>query len=424
MDSLNFTERIVTDFATDSQNDGISSGFVGTVFCWIVGIAICISAVAFSLYGGFLTKACGLLILLFGAMVCGCARTASARWKLRFAAVFMSSCFLLLLTEGGMRLMTDYPVDLQCDVIGNSELGHVLDPTSPGVDSNGFRNASVPETADIVTIGDSQTQGINVLPIDAWPSQLATQLGQVVYNMGVQGYGPLQYDKLVDEALKLRPKHVVIGLNLADDLSDAAEGISERHSTNAADNSLRHHLRFHTALGSISSELLKNSPLGRPAGFGINHPANPAYFANQRIENLARQLNTADPKIVTALNSTIAMLAAARQRCQQQRAGLTVLIIPTREAVYFANRENRDPELPGPLSQIAQAESSVRDHLKNSLSNQQISFVDILPAMAAALDAKTDVYASHNESHPESGGYATYAAAVSQHLSRSSTATN
>ena len=414
----------MTDFATDSQDDGISSGFVGNVFCWIVGITICVSAVAFSLYGSFLTKACGLLILLAGAMVCAAARTASARWKLRFAALFITSCFVLLLAEGGIRLMTDYPVDLQCDMIANAEFGHVLDSNSPGVDTNGFRNPSVPETADVVTIGDSQTQGINVLPADAWPSQLATQLGQIVYNMGVQGYGPLQYDKLVTEALKLRPKHVVIGLNLADDLSDAAHGISERHSVHAAENSLRHNLRFHTALGSVGSELLKNSPLGRPAGFGIMHPANPAYFANQRIENLAKQLDSTDPRIAAALNSTVAMLVNAKQRCQQQGAELTVLIIPTREAVYFANRENRDPKLPGPLAHIAQAESSVRDHLKNSLSGQQVGFVDILPSLAAALDAKTDVYARHNESLPQSAGYATYAAAVSQHLSRSATTTN
>lgn len=402
----------------------MSSGFVGTIFCWATGIAICVCAVAFSLHGGFLTKACGLMLLLAGAIVCGLARTATARWKLRFAAVTITSCIVMLLAEVGLRLTTKYPIDLHCETTANSELGYVLDSHSAEVDANGFRNVSVPESADIVTIGDSHTQGINVLPEESWPGQLATQLGQTVYNMGVQGYGPLQYNKLVTQALAFRPKHVVIGLNMADDLSDVVKGITTQHTNTTAENSLRHNLRFHTALGSMGRHVLKQSVLGRPAGFLIAHPANPTYIADQRIGNLAKHLDSSNPKIVAALDATISILANAKERCRQQGADLTVLIIPTRETVYFSNQGNRDAELPGPLNHIAQAEYGIRERLTNAFAQQQIGYVDLLASMAAALDAKTQVYANHNECHPLPSGYATYAAAVSQHLSRSTTATN
>ena len=54
----------------------------------------------------------------------------------------------------------------------------------------GFRNRRIPNVADIITIGDSQTYGNNVPPEQNWPGQLQASLGcksPVMYNMSVGG---------------------------------------------------------------------------------------------------------------------------------------------------------------------------------------------------------------------------------------------
>ena len=392
------------------------------MICWGFGLAVCGFAIAFSFAGGFQTKVLGMAFLLAGAMICGWARTSSPRWKLRLSAALISGCFVLLLSEGGLRMMTQYPVNLQSNMIPHPELGYVLDPQMEDVDLNGFRNAAVPEVVDIVTIGDSHTQGFNVTSQQSWPGQLALQLNQNVYNMGVGGYGPLQYKTLVSNALAMKPKHIVLGLYLGNDLSDVVRGIGQRHTHDAIDNVFRHSIKYHTAVGSMATMLIKKSAIGRPAGFIVSHPQNPTHIAANRIESLAKSLDLTDVKISAALEQTAEILAAANQQCAQQGTSFTVMLIPTRESVYFENQKNRNPELSGTLALVANRELEARTWLASVMTNQQVDFVDILPAMAAALDAKPTVYPSYDEGHPLADGYATYAASVSQKLSQNSTA--
>lgn len=101
-------------------------------------------------------------------------------------------------------------------------LGYALPPRSfEDTDANGFRNPGVPESADIVTLGDSQTYGFNALSADSWPSKLQKLTGRSVYNMGMGGYGPAQYYYLADKALSMHPKLVILGFYAANDMSDA-----------------------------------------------------------------------------------------------------------------------------------------------------------------------------------------------------------
>jgi hypothetical protein len=56
----------------------------------------------------------------------------------------------------------------------------------------GFRNESVPNCADLITIGDSQTYGNNATIRSNWPGSLERSLGDqrlVLYNAAVGGWG-------------------------------------------------------------------------------------------------------------------------------------------------------------------------------------------------------------------------------------------
>ena len=67
-------------------------------------------------------------------------------------------------------------------------------PEDPGMgphDILGFRNRSIPNFADVVVIGDSQTYGNNALLVDNWPSRMQAVLTDkraVVYSMAVGGW--------------------------------------------------------------------------------------------------------------------------------------------------------------------------------------------------------------------------------------------
>ena len=75
--------------------------------------------------------------------------------------------------------------------------------------------------ADIVVLGDSQSEGYSVARDHAWPQQLGASLNTSVYNMAVAGYGPAEYRLLADEALALSPRVLIVGLYTGNDLANA-----------------------------------------------------------------------------------------------------------------------------------------------------------------------------------------------------------
>ncbi len=81
-----------------------------------------------------------------------------------------------------------------------------------------------------MAIGDSHTYGYNVERQDSWPALVARhkQLSVYVYSNG--GYGILHYRWLFDQALTRKPKYVVVGLYLANDLEDYCRYARRSHS--------------------------------------------------------------------------------------------------------------------------------------------------------------------------------------------------
>lgn len=166
-------DGIVTEFVFEKPVRNLTSGFVGTIGCWTAGISVGVVAVAFALAGSMTIKLIGLVLLLVAGALCGLARTAPAIWKLRLTAACLSLGLMLLLAEIVLRCVTDFPVNTASNMIPHPQLGYVLDPRLDDVDANGFRNADVLQQADIVAIGDSQTQGFNAAAEGSWPQLLA-----------------------------------------------------------------------------------------------------------------------------------------------------------------------------------------------------------------------------------------------------------
>ena len=140
---------------------------------------------------------------------------------LRFLLVLFAIFVTTLIAEGITRFIFD-PIDyLWREELPDPMLRYRVKPHSAGHDSWGYRNKYVPNIADIVAIGDSQTYGESALAKYSWPSILQKLTGKEIYNMGLGGYGPAEYFYLMEnKAMLLKPKLIIAGFYLGNDLSD------------------------------------------------------------------------------------------------------------------------------------------------------------------------------------------------------------
>ena len=153
--------------------------------------------------------------------------------------------FALALTEGLLRLFSDrLPVEIQRVIradpsnygVVHSYIGNLHRPNNTFVvsgkgfsgvhhtDGHGFRNPwPWPETAEIITLGDSVTFGQGVNDEQAWPAVLARAFpSSRIINLGLIGSGPQQYLRVYETfGLTLHPKVVLVGFFIGNDFWDA-----------------------------------------------------------------------------------------------------------------------------------------------------------------------------------------------------------
>ena len=151
----------------------------------------------------------------------------SPKQRIRIYRVLLSVAALLVslvLAEAALRFVERIQLGdraIEDELIKDPVLGFKLAPYTRGHDANGFRNEAVPQQVDIVCLGDSQTWGVNVERQDAWPQQLSRISGRSVYNMGLGGFGPVQYQVQLRKALRLSPKLIVVDFYFGNDIYDA-----------------------------------------------------------------------------------------------------------------------------------------------------------------------------------------------------------
>lgn len=412
-------EETVSEVLFSKPTSTLSSGFVGTIVCWCFGILLTAFGVLIALNGDMTARLAGLAILLTGASICGWARSAGAAWKLRLAAILLGSTMLLLIGELALRNTMNYPGPVAPRFAPHSELGFVLDPDSNEIDPNGFRNPSIPVQVDVVAIGDIQTAGMLLPAEQTWPAVFAKSTSQSVYNLAVPGYGPPQYQQLVQQALKLKPRQVIIGLNIGSDLVDAAKGIPSPTTIECSPENFRHKLTRLSALSSLTHSTI-HQVLQKPGTrLQISHSKNPISIPTNQIDARVAAANLQDPNIQQAFQNTVSMLEAASQQCREAGAALTVLLIPTAESV--CGQAVSPDTLPPALTPLLTSEASVRDNLLTALNSKRVFTIDAFPAVMKAISLQEGVYDADAPHQPTAAMCEALANALSQ---SGSTATN
>jgi len=188
----------------------------------------------------------GLLLLLALVMRSRFLKEGISRDGVFKILMLAGSCFFAFaVTEGMLRLLSGrLSVELQQIISADPSnygvfhpyIGNLHKPNNALVlegrdyhtvhhtDGYGFRNSwPWPETADIVTLGDSVVFGQGVQDERAWPAILAHAFPKRrVINLGLIGAGPQQYLRVYETfGRKLHPKLVLVGFFMGNDFWDA-----------------------------------------------------------------------------------------------------------------------------------------------------------------------------------------------------------
>lgn len=356
----------------------------------------------------------------------------------------------LLLAEFAARMVL-HPSDfLKLDVVGDKVLGAVPSPSAlAGFDRWGFRNPKVPDSVEIVAVGDSHTYGNTARMVDAWPYVLGQASGRQVYNMGLGGYGPNQYFYLSKtKALSLKPKMIVWGLYMGDDFENAFSitygldywsylrklppqkveaNIWEGPPTDTGVRSLRVWLSRH----SLIYQLVFHFGFGgRVKGdFQIRNAAQlyPGYDTSLvvpeknileafRPKGVLFGLDQDNPNVREGMRITFELLREMNELCKQNRIQFVVAVIPTKEMV-FSDYIEHNPKLPlnDVIDKLLQSERSASAQLFQFMADDKIPYIYPLPMLKRSVGQ--GLYArSAGDMHPNKNGYRVIGESVAGYL--------
>jgi lysophospholipase L1-like esterase len=364
--------------------------------------------------------------------------------------ILLTSAVLSILAAELLARMVFNPMDyLQPTLVDDEFLGYRIEGYTGGYDEWGFRNARRPETSDIVCIGDSMTYGFAARARESWPAVLERMGAGTVYNMGVGGYGPVQYLYLLrTKAIKLHPKIIIVGFYIGNDLWDVYNAVRYNKNWSAYGKfggsglkapafvfprqsgkflkGLRDWLSENSVLYVVVTQLEVFDFVRSHEGavWMADEASNLLTYRDDNhnvLFNLSAQirfLDMRDPRITAATDITKRLMSDMQSVTEKRGIRLIVLIIPTKERVYSdILRRSGYVEKHLSLREALEQEDVARAAIIELLRAQNIEVLDPLPALAAAVH-KRDLYPSYPSAdiHPNKDGYRVIAETINQYL--------
>jgi lysophospholipase L1-like esterase len=363
---------------------------------------------------------------------------------LKIFVLFLGSLALsVLIAEGIARLVFD-PIDfLKPRRVSDDVLRYRIEPSTGAHDARGFRNKSVPGTAQVVAIGDSHTYGISARASESWPSVLGMITGKSVYNVSLGGYGPAEYLYLMEtEALALHPEIIIAGFYLGNDIKDsftAVYGVERwkdmrkpelvpfmENGESDDEGDFSYGIGDWLAGHSVLYRLVSSSFIGdnlRQArrikrGERIvmlddkENGIRTGFTPDQRLKGL----DLARPDIKEGLELSLEFFNRMNELARENNIEFIVLIIPTKESV-FARYIEGNKALPSSdridylIENERQADSAVRKYF----DEHGIRYVDAVGPLSGSAGVE-QMYPNNFGGHENGNGYRIMAEAVKRYL--------
>ena len=281
----------------------------------------------------------------------------------------------------------------------------------------GFRNRSVPFTTSIVTLGDSQTYGNNVLLEDNWPSRLKVYIsdkGVDVYNMSCGGWNAPQYLEMFPKALFFKPQVVIIAFYSGNDPLSSIIHVygSDRWK------SLQLNSDFEkSSINKFKEKIYRNRQDWRVE---FNDGSMVVFTPSDRLIT-----NLKDNSIVT-LGYDILCEVAKRISHLARKAEIPVIftIIPTKELVYSDRVKKESIQAPEEYKELVKGEMYHIDNLAKQIKGMPgVIYVDVLEPLKMAADNSL-LYRSSGKAerdkdgHPTEKGYDIIAKTIAPYASK------
>jgi hypothetical protein len=374
-------------------------------------------------------------------------RLAQSMRALGNVLLLLSSLALsLLVAEMLSRIVLD-PVDyLLPQLIHDDFLFNRVKPHSGDHDAWGFRNTRVPASADIVCIGDSLTYGISARAQDSWPRVLGRISGKTSYNMGLPGYGPIQYFYLMrTEAVKLNPKTVIVGFYFGNDFFDAYNEVhfnsnwsmygkfagpgikvpafDHQPSPGKFLGGLRDWLSKHSVFYAVLTrssifDFVREHELKAEMASDLIAFRDSNHNAIFDLSSQSRFLDMGDPRINSGIEITKAVMLDMRNLAEEKGFRLIVVLLPTKERVYSQLLQRAGYLAKHPrLADAVHQEDEAREVIAGFLHQNNIDMIDSLPNLEAEAK-KTDPFPTTG-GHPNADGYRVIAETIAQYVNSS-----
>lgn len=280
--------------------------------------------------------------------------------------------------------------------------------TDGPTDLLGFRNRQVPNIADLIVIGDSQTYGNNV-PMDFnWPNQTRKSLPHkelMIYNMSVGGWGAIQYYYIFKYAKIFQPRVVVVAFYTGNDSMES----------------------FTLAYGSdIWKEFRLNQKLTKSDAPTVAFPP-PAEehwavtFQDGIKTVFTPKFRLASNENTPAVRAGYEILAKVAEKISLEAAaeGIPIVftIIPTKELVY-AERINTE-KIAAPkeyIDLVTNEEKNIQWLAQRIAGLPDAKYVDVLKPLQDKARSTTLLYQENINGHPIYEGYLVIGNAIARHI--------
>ena len=261
----------------------------------------------------------------------------------------------------------------------------------------GFRNLSVPNVADIVVIGDSQTYGNNAWLEQNWPSVLQRSLAEPrpsLYAMAVGGWGAVQYLDMFQYAMAFLPRVVVVAFYTG---NDPLESFVMAYNVDGWAS-----LRPNTDLDA--SDVPRSPFPPSPSDIWA------AEFADGTLTGLTPKLRLVSNQDHSAVDAGYEIMARVGEEISSSAEGIDVklvfTIIPTKELVFSARVEREGIEAPAEYRELIVAERERIAWLEARFAQlRNVTYVDVVSPLQQAALEDAGIYPQDANGHPLAPGY-------------------
>jgi lysophospholipase L1-like esterase len=267
----------------------------------------------------------------------------------------------------------------------------------------GFRNRAVPNLADVIAIGDSQTYGNNAALEQNWPSLLERLLaarGSKVYSMATGGWAAVQYLDMFSNATVLLPRVVVVAFYSG---NDALESFNLAYSVERWAS-----LRPDPALSASDTPPSPGFPPPDSDLWPVRFADGTTTVFSPTLRLVSNQVEFPAVKAGYAIMTEVGRQISAVAR--DQGIHLVYTVIPTKELVYARRVEKEGMEAPTAYRQLVSHESeNIAALAARFAALENVSYVDLVGPLQKAAMGGVPLYPDDINGHPIASGYAVIA---------------